>query len=144
MLFQVYRDVRAAIRLLASAPRKVLIIFLESGISLLALYGVVPALFLGMEADFDLVSVMGRMMILNLILYFAPTPGGSGIAEGGFVLLFNQFLPSGMVGIVAVAWRFIVEYVPFFVGFYFTIKAFGEDFMSYKQKKEQDANRLDS
>lgn len=144
MLFQVYRDVRAAIRLLASAPRKVLIIFLESGISLLALYGVVPALFLGMEADFDLASVMGRMMILNLILYFAPTPGGSGIAEGGFVLLFNQFLPSGMVGIVAVAWRFIVEYVPFFVGFYFTIKAFGEDFMSYKQKKEQDANRLDS
>jgi hypothetical protein len=39
-----------------------------------------------------------------------------------------------MVGIVAVAWRFIVEYVPFFVGFYFTIKAFGEDFMNAKQK----------
>ena len=41
-----------------------------------------------------------------------------------------------MVGIVAVAWRFIVEYVPFFVGFYFTIKAFGEDFMLAKQKAE--------
>jgi uncharacterized membrane protein YbhN (UPF0104 family) len=87
-----------------------------------------------MNVDFDLGSVIGRMVLLNLLLYFAPTPGGSGIAEGGFVLLFNEFLPSGMVGIVAVAWRFIVEYVPFFVGFYFTIKAFGEDFMNAKQK----------
>lgn len=134
MLFQVYRDVRSAIQLLRSAPKMVFVIFIESGISLLALYGVVPALFLGMHVDFDLGSVIGRMVLLNLLLYFAPTPGGSGIAEGGFVLLFNEFLPSGMVGIVAVAWRFIVEYIPFFVGFYFTIKAFGEDFMSAKQK----------
>lgn len=134
MLFQVYRDIRSAVQLLRSAPKMVFVIFIESGISLLALYGVVPALFLGMNVDFDLGSVIGRMVLLNLLLYFAPTPGGSGIAEGGFVLLFNEFLPSGMVGIVAVAWRFIVEYVPFFVGFYFTIKAFGEDFMNAKQK----------
>ena len=138
MMFQIYRDVRSAIRLLRSAPKMVFVIFMESGISLLALYGVVPALFLGMDADFDLGSVIGRMVILNLLLYFAPTPGGSGIAEGGFVLLFNEFLPSGMVGIVAVAWRFIVEYVPFFIGFYFTIKAFGEDFVSAKQKAKEE------
>lgn len=137
MMFQIYRDVKSAIQLLRSAPKMVFVIFIESGISLLALYGVVPALFLGMDADFDLGSVIGRMVILNLLLYFAPTPGGSGIAEGGFVLLFNEFLPSGMVGIVAVAWRFIVEYVPFFIGFYFTIKAFGEDFVSAKQKAEE-------
>lgn len=138
MMFQIYRDVRSAIRLLRSAPKMVFVIFMESGISLLALYGVVPALFLGMDADFDLGSVIGRMVILNLLLYFAPTPGGSGIAEGGFVLLFNEFLPSGMVGIVAVAWRFIVEYIPFFIGFYFTIKAFGEDFVSAKQKAKEE------
>ncbi|MBO5244958.1 MAG: flippase-like domain-containing protein [Selenomonadales bacterium] len=138
MMFQIYRDVRSAIRLLRSAPKMVFVIFMESGISLLALYGVVPALFLGMDADFDLGSVIGRMVILNLLLYFAPTPGGSGIAEGGFVLLFNEFLPSGMVGIVAVARRFIVEYVPFFICFYFTIKAFGEDFVSAKQKAKEE------
>ncbi|MBQ8682216.1 MAG: flippase-like domain-containing protein [Selenomonadales bacterium] len=136
MLFQVYRDVHSAILLLRSAPKMVFVIFIESGISLLALYGVVPALFLGMDANFDLGSVIGRMVLLNLLLYFAPTPGGSGIAEGGFVLLFNEFLPKGMVGIVAVAWRFIVEYIPFFIGFYFTIKAFGEDFVNAKQKAQ--------
>ena len=48
--------------------------------------------------DFDGVLAMGRMIILNILLYFSPTPGGSGIAEGGFILLFNSMLPEGTVG----------------------------------------------
>ncbi len=132
LMFTTYRDVVSAVKLLRTAPKKVLLIFVESGISLIALYSVVPALFWGLGVEFDIFDVMGRMILLNLLLYFAPTPGGSGIAEGGFILLFAPFLPSGVVGIVAVAWRFIAEYLPFLVGFYFTIKAFGEDFMHRK------------
>ena len=77
---------------------------------------------------------MGRMIFLNILLYFAPTPGGSGIAEGGFVLLFSEFLPSGTVGIIAVAWRIIAEYLPFSIGFYYTIKVFGREFLTKQLK----------
>lgn len=129
-----YRDLRAAVLLLSSAPLSMLRVFIESGLSLIALYSVVPILFLGLDAKVDLLLIMGRMCFLNILLYFAPTPGGSGIAEGGFVLLFSDLVPAGTVGIAAVVWRIIVEYIPFTIGFYYTIKVFGKDFISKQLK----------
>lgn len=129
-----YRDIRGAVGLLAGSPFRVLIVFLESGASLLALYAVVPALFLGLGVSVDWLQVMGRMIFLNLLLYFAPTPGGSGIAEGGFVMLFGETLPLGTVGILAVAWRTLAEYLPFSIGFYYTVQVFGRDFLAKQWK----------
>ena len=63
--------------------------------------------------DIPIIDILDRMILLNLILYFAPTPGGTGIAEGLFVVLFSTFVPNGTVGIVAVAWRVMAEYLPF-------------------------------
>lgn len=133
-VFAAYRDVRGAVLMLSSAPVSMLRVFAESAISLLALYSVVPVLFMGMDVEVDWVQVLGRMIFLNIILYFAPTPGGSGIAEGGFVVLFTDFLPSGMVGIAAVVWRIAVEYLPFVIGLYFTVKVFGRGFIASQMK----------
>lgn len=129
-IFVIYRDVRGAVFMLSSAPVSIFKVFVESALSLLALYSVVPILFMGMGVTVNLSQVIGRMILLNILLYFAPTPGGSGIAEGGFVFLFSSFLPSGTVGIAAVAWRIIVEYLPFVIGLYFTIKVFGHNFLA--------------
>jgi len=134
LIFRLYRDVRAAVGLLSATPTGVMQVFVESGMSLLALYAIVPMLFLGLGIAVDWPTVMGRMIFLNLLLYFAPTPGGSGIAEGGFVLLFNDYLPPGTVGILAVAWRILAEYLPFSIGFYYTIKVFGRDFLAKQLK----------
>ena len=62
-------------------PLKVMRAFIESGLSLLCIYATVPMFFLGMNIKFDWLKVMGRMDLLNLVLYFSPTPGGSGVAE---------------------------------------------------------------
>ena len=75
--------------------------------------------------SFNLIQVMGRMVLLNLVLYFSPTPGGSGVAEAGFVVLFSTILPNGTEGIMAVLWRFTAEYLPFLLGAVVTIRAFG-------------------
>lgn len=133
-VYAFYRDLRAAVLLLSAAPLSMLRVFFESGLSLIALYSVVPILFLGLDANVDWLLVMGRMCFLNILLYFAPTPGGSGIAEGGFVLLFGDLVPAGTVGIAAVVWRIIVEYLPFTIGFYYTVKVFGKDFISKQLK----------
>lgn len=124
-IFAIYRDIRGAVFMLSSAPASMFKVFMESIVSLLALYSIVPILFMGMGVQVNLLQIMGRMILLNILLYFAPTPGGSGIAEGVFIFLFSSFLPSGTVGIAAVAWRMIVEYLPFIIGLYFTIKVFG-------------------
>ncbi|MBQ1917737.1 MAG: flippase-like domain-containing protein [Schwartzia sp.] len=128
-----YRDTQNAVRLLYASPWAMLLVFLESGLSLIAIYAIVPCLMLGLGVtDADWYAVMGKMIFLNMLLYFMPTPGGSGIAEGGFVLLFTDIVPAGTVGIVAVCWRFIAEYIPFLIGFYYTIKVFGAGFLNKK------------
>lgn len=124
-LMNTYMDCKTGIQLLASSPRSMVRVFFESGLSLIFIYMVVPCLMLGLGADVDWLTVMGRMMFLNILLYFSPTPGGSGIAEGGFVLLFANSVPAGTVGILAVAWRFIAEYIPFFIGLYYSVTVLG-------------------
>ena len=104
--------------LLYKQPIQSFIVFIESGLSLLCLYCIAPALMYAFTPDIPIIDILDRMILLNLILYFAPTPGGTGIAEGLFVVLFSTFVPNGTVGIVAVAWRVMAEYLPFFVGMY--------------------------
>ena len=124
-LMKVYRDMRGALALMAASPVAVGHAFLESGVSLLLLYAMVPMLFAGIGAQLDWLQVMGRMIFLNLLLYFAPTPGGAGVAEGLFISSFKAFLPLGTVGVAAVAWRIFAEYLPACIGGYFTLKVFG-------------------
>ena len=131
-IFAIYRDVRGAVFMLSSAPVGMFRVLIESIVSLLALYSIVPILFMGMGLTVNFTQIIGRMILLNILLYFAPTPGGSGIAEGVFIFLFSTFLPSGTVGIAAVAWRIIVEYLPFVIGLYFTIKVFGHSILDKK------------
>lgn len=111
-----YKEFKQASFIMGNHPFKVLRAFIESGISLLCIYATVPMFFLGMNINFNWLQVMGRMVLLNLVLYFSPTPGGSGIAEAGFVVLFSELLPEGIVGIMAVLWRFTAEYLPFLLG----------------------------
>lgn len=125
-IWRLYRDVSMAIGLLRSQPCTMAMVLVQTALSLIFLYAIVPALFWGLGVQVDWVIVLGRMILLNLVLYFAPTPGGSGVAEGGFVYLFDGLLPSGTVGVLAVAWRILAEYLPFAGGMYFSLKLWGE------------------
>lgn len=55
-------------------------------------------------------------VILMPMLYFSPTPGGSGIAEGGFALLFSSFIPKYLIGITVVLWRVFITYIGVGIG----------------------------
>lgn len=116
--------------LLYKKPTQSFIVFIESGLSLLCLYCIAPALMFAFTTDIPIITILDRMILLNLILYFAPTPGGTGIAEGLFIFLFASFVPSGTIGIIAVAWRVIAEYVPFFIGMYAVLTLYGRQFVA--------------
>ncbi len=110
-------------------PRECLLVFFESGASLIFLYSIAPALMLAFTDSLSFWAIINRMILLNLILYFAPTPGGAGIAEALFVFFFSSFLPAGTVGIVAVGWRIFAEYVPFFFGMYGMFTFYGKKYL---------------
>ena len=124
-------------QLLYKEPIQSVIVFFESGLSLLCLYCIAPALMYAFTPDIPIIDILDRMILLNLILYFAPTPGGTGIAEGLFVVLFSAFVPNGTVGIVAVAWRVVAEYLPFFIGMYAVLTLYGRQFVAQETSREQ-------
>ena len=126
-IFLWYRDFQQAAFLIGQNPLRIFKAFLESGLSLLFIYSVVPVFINGFGVQVPLNVVMGRMCLLNLVLYFTPTPGGTGVAEGGFLVLFGKLLPDGIVGVTAVLWRFFCEYIPFILGAIVTIRVFGAD-----------------
>ena len=136
--FNSYYEFKKASFIMGRHPLMILRAFIESGISLLGIYATVPMFFLGMNIQFDWLQVMGRMVLLNLVLYFSPTPGGSGIAEAGFIVLFASLLPEGMVGIMAVLWRFTAEYFPFLLGAFISIRAFGSNIIAANNLKERE------
>ena len=133
--FRAYHDFRHAVYIMGKQPLMVFRAFVESGLSLTFIYMTVPCYFTALKFHFDWILTMGRLYLLNLVLYFTPTPGGSGIAEGGFVLLFSETVPAGTVGIVAVCWRLIAEYIPFLIGLYYTLTVFGRDFLNRQLNK---------
>ena len=47
---------------------------------------------------------------------FVPIPGGSGVAEGSFFLLFQLFFPQSILPVAILCWRVITFYVPLCVG----------------------------
>ncbi|MDD3157053.1 MAG: lysylphosphatidylglycerol synthase transmembrane domain-containing protein [Anaeromusa sp.] len=128
-LVNLYKDVRNAVQLLGAAPGQMLLVLLQSAASLFLLYALVPALLWGLGGSGDFLTIMGRMVLLNILLYVAPTPGGAGIAEGGFVLLLQSLAAPGTVGVAALVWRVAAEYIPFGLGAIAVVQTFGRDFM---------------
>lgn len=76
-----------------------------------------PALLLwGWGYSFNYFHVTGMLVVSTCLMYFAPSPGGSGFAEGVFGIFFASLVaPSDLVGII-VAWRFLTIYLGMLIG----------------------------
>jgi uncharacterized protein (TIRG00374 family) len=59
------------------------------------------------------------------LLYFIPTPGGSGAAEGGAALVFSMFVPWNVAGMLGIGWRFMTEYTGIFLGAMVAVRRVG-------------------
>lgn len=64
----------------------------------------------------DQLLVFARQLSMWVILLISPTPGGSGIAEFAFSGFLNEFIPFGLVAILAILWRLISYYPYLFIG----------------------------
>lgn len=51
-----------------------------------------------------------------MISSFIPVPGGSGVAEGSFFLLFSLFFPKTILPTAVLCWRIITFYIPLCCG----------------------------
>ena len=69
---------------------------------------------LGIQADF--MSVIAIQAVLMCIIYFSPSPGGSGIAELSIAALMSTVMPESKLGVFSFLQRFFLLYLPLFLG----------------------------
>ena len=69
---------------------------------------------LGVQADY--VSALALLALLRLILYFSPTPGGSGIGDISIAALTSAIMPMSLVPVYTVLYRAFHLYLPASIG----------------------------
>jgi len=131
-LLRLHQDLSEVAFLFARNPFRMLMILLQTFLGLSVSYSLVYFLFLGFNLSLSPLLLLGRLFFLNFLIYFAPTPGGTGIAEGLFILLFSSMGSTSLIGVIAILWRIISEHLPAMVGFSVIIKEFGYHYFKDK------------
>ncbi|MFN2339743.1 MAG: YbhN family protein [Halanaerobium sp.] len=63
-------------------------------------------------------QILTLQILVVFIMYFAPTPGAAGIAEGGYSLLFARFVDQSDLFPLLFYWRFFSKYIGIFIGIF--------------------------
>jgi uncharacterized protein (TIRG00374 family) len=74
--------------------------------------------FLGIEAS-SLKNVLETQLNLIFLIYFAPTPGSSGLAEGASMLMMDNVIPASFAPFYNLLWRGTTLYLPAIAGLVF-------------------------
>ena len=96
-----------------------------SVLHLLSLFTVLPVLMSAVGLPFRYTQTIAVQAVFMFILYFVPTPGASGVAEGGGALLYSVLMPENMAGIMAIICRFFTDYISIFMGVVIVIRMLG-------------------
>ncbi len=107
-------------------------------------YSLAYVLLKGLNYGISIWTVFMVQIVLYFFLYFSPTPGGSGVAEGGFYLLFAPLVPHHLLGLLIILWRFFAVYLGVFMGAFVIMKTFGVDRMeTFAEEKIQPVHELE-
>jgi uncharacterized protein (TIRG00374 family) len=71
---------------------------------------------LALQQNVDFAIFIGLQIIHFFLIYFAPTPGASGIAEVSSVWLMERVMSAEILIIYAVAWRFFTTHLGALIG----------------------------
>lgn len=96
-----------------------------SVLHLLSLFTVLPVLMSAVGLPFRYAQTIAVQAVFMFILYFVPTPGASGVAEGGGALLYSVLMPENMAGVMSLICRFFTDYISIFMGVVIVIRMLG-------------------
>ncbi|WP_241760450.1 lysylphosphatidylglycerol synthase transmembrane domain-containing protein [Dethiosulfovibrio peptidovorans] len=99
--------------------------FVMSLLHLVFLFSVLPCLIWSIGLEVNYVESFLAQAIFLFVLYFVPTPGASGVAEGGGAAIFGLLVPWSMAGVTAIAWRFFTEYLAIIMGAIVAVRFIG-------------------
>ena len=87
---------------------------------------------------YTLMDLITMQAFLYLAVSFFPTPGGAGVAEGGFYLFFSTFFVNVPVYIAMLIWRFLTYYLILIVGSILVVMDEVLAIRRHKKRKDKD------
>lgn len=61
-------------------------------------------------------TILAAQVVVTFFMYFAPTPGATGVAEGGYGLIFAQLVQKHDITLLTLSWRFLTIYIGLVIG----------------------------
>lgn len=83
---------------------------------LLAEFSFSYLLLIGLGYQISFIYILSLQILVVFIMYFSPTPGAAGIAEGGYSILFARFVAEKDIFPLIFYWRFFSKYIGIFFG----------------------------
>lgn len=111
-------------RYLNAQPKYLALSILSSLGFLTASFSFTIVLIKSLNTTAPAISILLSQIVVTYFMYFAPTPGATGIAEGGFTLLFKNYVKSSEIVTITFMWRFFTIYIGLTIGailFYYEI-----------------------
>ncbi|MFW5986145.1 MAG: lysylphosphatidylglycerol synthase transmembrane domain-containing protein [Halanaerobiales bacterium] len=97
-------------------PPYVVLTILFTLLFLLSEFSFSVILIRGMGYQVSAITIILMQVLVIFIMYFAPTPGASGVAEGGYSLLFSRFVEKKDIFPLIFSWRFFTKYIGITIG----------------------------
>lgn len=69
-------------------------------------------------------TMLAFQVVVTFFMYFAPTPGATGVAEGGYGLLFAQLVQKQDIAPLVLSWRFLTIYIGVVIGMIVTFSEY--------------------
>ncbi|MFO7818952.1 MAG: lysylphosphatidylglycerol synthase transmembrane domain-containing protein [Halanaerobacter sp.] len=101
---------------LKGSKKDVLSTLISTLLFLLAEFSFSVVLIYGLGYEVSTISIIFMQVIVVFSMYFAPTPGATGVAEGSYSLLFARFVNSSDIVPLIFAWRFLTKYIGMLIG----------------------------
>lgn len=76
---------------------------------------------LGLGVHASLMQVISIQVLIQFMIYFAPTPGGSGFAEVSISVLFGRLVPATLLSVFTLLQRSFLLFFPAIIGAYVVI-----------------------
>ena len=79
-------------------------------------FSVAPILLLGLNSIVPFTQALFWQLIIQMVTFYVPLPGGSGMVELGVARLYSFFVPASVLGLFVLSWRFFTYYLLLFFG----------------------------
>ena len=90
----------------------------STALFLLLLFSFSVVLVRALGYQVPVLTVLAFQVVVTFFMYFAPTPGAAGVAEGGYGLLFAQLVQKQDITLLTLSWRFLTIYIGVLIGIF--------------------------